>query len=160
MPIPLYGILIDIIADVRSSLARNTDDPGTEGSVIINLLPESLDARIQADLSFLPGVFKNVIKNAAEHVLETSPNPVVTESCTADDATVTVDVHNGGDLVPPERLATFFDRFNSTKLEQGGTGLGTTYARIVTEAHGGSISVSSSAEDGTQVRISLPRVVS
>ena len=160
MPIPLYGILVDIIADVRSTLVRNTDDPGTEGSVIINLLPESLDARIQADLSFLPGVFKNVIKNAAEHVLETSPNPVVTVSCTADEAVVTVDVHNGGDPVPPERLATFFDRFNSTKLGQGGTGLGTTYARIVTEAHGGSISVSSSAEDGTRVRISLPRVVS
>lgn len=157
MPVPLYGILEDVIRDVAAA---------THGAVRISLLPDSLDARVPADLSFLPGVFRNLIKNAAEHLMTTDavtqvPDPEgVRVACSVGESTVIIDVINGGKPIPEERLATFFEKFNSTKTSDGGTGLGTTYARIVTEAHGGSISVSSSAEDGTRVRVELPRVVS
>jgi CheY-like chemotaxis protein len=160
MPVPLYGILEDVIRDVRAA---------SQGQVPVKLSPETLDARVGADLSFLPGVFKNLIKNAVEHVAPGPDSGAMTSGpdgrgvlvqCNASESSVTIDIINGGDPVPQERLTTFFEKFNSTKAGEGGTGLGTTYARIVTEAHGGSISVSSSAEDGTRVRVELPRVVS
>jgi signal transduction histidine kinase len=97
-----------------------------------------------------------------EHVLEHDPGepPAVRVACSTTPEAVSIAVWNGGPPVPDHLLASFFDKFNSTKSASGGTGLGTTFARIVTEAHGGSISVSSSAEDGTRVRMTLPRVVS
>lgn len=154
MDIQLYAILQDVIQDVETAFS---------GRVRIHLSPVELDARIRADLTFLPGAFRNVIKNAAEHILENpddSAKEGVRVMCALEDDSVTVTVWNGGPPVPDHLLASFFDKFNSTRLGQGGTGLGTTYARIVTEAHGGSISVGSSTEDGTRVHMSLPRVVS
>lgn len=160
MPVPLYGILEDVIRDVEAA---------TRGQVPIVLSPDAFDAGVHADLSFLPGVFKNLIKNAVEHVAAFTgagtqtpvldPVPVLVE-CGATDSMVSIDIVNGGTPIPEDRLATFFEKFNSTKAGEGGTGLGTTYARIVTEAHGGAISVSSSAADGTRVRVELPRAVS
>lgn len=154
MPVPLYGVLEDVIRDVAAS---------TNEHIPITLTPEASDVRLPADLSFLPGVFKNLIKNAVEHLLhadEEARGNGVQVICSEGPSSVVVEIVNGGAPVPERLLATFFEKFNSTKAGEGGTGLGTTYARIVTEAHGGSISVSSSAEDGTRVRVELPRVVS
>lgn len=153
LEIQLYAILEDVIRDVVTAFGSR---------VAVRLDPPGLDARIRADLTFLPGALRNVIKNAAEHVLEHVPGepPAVRVTCGTSAESVSIEVWNGGPPVPEHRLASFFDKFNSTKSASGGTGLGTTFARIVTEAHGGSISVSSSAEDGTRVRIVLPRVVS
>jgi len=154
MPIPLYGILNDIIRDVRASTP--TDIP-------IRLTPQTSEARIHADLSFLPGVYKNLIKNAAEHLVDADPaarHAGVQVVCSESATHVITDIINGGAPVPENLLDTFFDKFNSTKAGRGGTGLGTTYARIVTEAHGGAISVRSSIEEGTRVRVELPRVTS
>ncbi len=156
MHVPLYGILGDVIQDVRSASGNG---------IPISLTPDMMDDRVPADLSFLPGVFKNLIKNAVEHVEVHAGAGVngqagVQVRCSSEGDTVVVEVANGGPAIPEDRLATFFDKFNSTKTGAGGTGLGTTYARIVTEAHGGSISVSSSEADGTRVRVTLPRAVS
>lgn len=155
MPVPLYGVLQDVIRDVQMSSAE---------PVPIHLEPEMLDASVSADLTFLPGVFKNLIKNACEHVAASGNEAALSSGvqvvCELAGKAVIVTVANGGPPIPDHMLPTFFEKFNSTKSESGGTGLGTTYARIVTEAHGGSISVSSSAEDGTRVRVELPRVVS
>jgi len=57
---------------------------------------------------------------------------------------------------PPERPATFFDKFNPGAEKKGrGTGQGTTCACLVTRAHGGEISVESSKTDGTTVTVTL-----
>ena len=149
----LYAILEDVIREVETAFGSR---------VAIHLEPSELDARIRADLAFMPGALRNVIKNAVEHVLEHEAEdpPDVQVHCATTSDTVSVEVINGGPPIPDYLLERFFDKFNSTKTASGGTGLGTTFAHIVTEAHGGSISVSSSAEDGTRVRITLPRGVS
>jgi signal transduction histidine kinase len=132
--------------------------------VPVRLEPESLDVTIAADLNFLPRVFKNLIENGCEHVVASENDEVIAAGvhvvCSLSQDAVVIDVINGGTPVPDYLITTFFDKFNSTKSGSGGTGLGTTYARIVTEAHGGDISVSSSVEEGTRVRVTLPRVVS
>jgi len=155
MPVPLYGILEDVIRDVQM---------GNNQSVLVHLEPPILEASVSADLTFLPGVFKNLIKNACEHVAASAEASEtggdVRVVCTLEEEAVGIEVINGGAPVPAYVISSFFEKFNSTKTASGGTGLGTSYAQIVTEAHGGSISVSSSEEDGTRVRVELPRIVS
>ncbi len=151
MPVPIVGILSDVIGDVATYF---------KGAIPIFFDPEAcLDAKIQADLAFLPGVFKNLLKNAVEHVQALDePSRRVDVYCSVEPTAVLISVQNGGAVIPPERLATFFDKFNTTKGNDGGTGLGTTYARIVTEAHGGTVSVWSSEDQGTLVSVRLPLV--
>lgn len=67
-----------------------------------------------------------------------------------------VRINNRGTPIPPDRLATFFEKFNVGPEKKHSTGLGTTYAYLVAKAHGGDISVTSNAEEGTTVTIVLP----
>ncbi|PIQ60598.1 MAG: hypothetical protein COV99_10885 [Bacteroidetes bacterium CG12_big_fil_rev_8_21_14_0_65_60_17] len=113
---------------------------------------------VEADRDFLPGVFTNLIKNALEHIAEhlDASDLRVRVTIAREDEDVLVSVHNGGPEIPADRLERFFDKFNSTKMDRGGTGLGTTYAAVVTRAHGGDISVTSTRRDGTTVSVRLP----
>ena len=148
MPVPIHGILFDIVKDVALIM---------ENRVNIELSSEREDARVAADLSFLPGVFKNLIKNAAEHIESlTNQERIVRVGSLLNGSSVVVSITNGGEPIPEDRLTTFFDKFNSTKTGSGGTGLGTSYARLVTLAHNGTIAVESSQEKGTIVTVSLP----
>lgn len=69
---------------------------------------------------------------------------------------VGVVIANGGTPIAQDRLSHFFDKFYSTKKASGGIGLGTSYAASVIKAHGGKVSVQSSEEDGTRVKVWLP----
>jgi len=149
MPVSLVGIVSDVVSDVATFF---------RGAVPIFFTPDPCSTvRIQADLAFLPGVFKNVIKNAVEHVLPLDDSLRRVEIfCGARDGAAVIVVRNGGEPILEHLLLTFFDKFNSTKAESGGTGLGTSYAKLVAEAHGGGVWVSSSAQEGTRVTISIP----
>ena len=63
---------------------------------------------------------------------------------------------NGGEPIPPDRLATIFEKFNTTKRANKGTGLGTTIARLFVEAHDRTIDVTSSASEGTTFAFRVP----
>ena len=70
-------------------------------------------------------------------------------------------VNNQGDPIDPEDLEHLFDRFYRTdkareRKGSGGFGLGLAIARSITEAHGGKIGVTSTAEEGTTFTVSLP----
>lgn len=108
---------------------------------------------IRGDPMLLPGVFVNLIRNAVEHV-SGRPGTGVSVDTRADGRWATVRIQNGGPPIPEARLATFFERFNSTK--EGGTGLGTCYADLVVRAHGGTVEVESGPYFGTVVTVRLP----
>lgn len=67
-------------------------------------------------------------------------------------------VRDTGEGIPPEVLERVFEPFFTTKAEGHGTGLGLASARSIVEANGGTISLTSSVEEGTEVRIFLPEV--
>lgn len=104
----------------------------------------------------MQSVFVNLIKNAIEHVAGI-PGEVIRVRLYEERGEPAVAVNNGGPPVPPERLATFFERFNTTKKNIGGTGPGTAFAELITVAHGGNIRVTSFAEEGTTVTVRLLR---
>ncbi|MCZ6635165.1 MAG: ATP-binding protein [bacterium] len=94
--------------------------------------------QIQADGNLLLGIFHNLIKNAVEHVsdLDDLAARMVRVGLTRESEHMVVSIHNGGAPIPDNRLASFFEKFN-THGKLGGTGLSTTYAALVTRARGG-----------------------
>lgn len=72
-----------------------------------------------------------------------------------------LNVHNTGPAIPPEHLPHLFERFYRADAArdraQGGYGLGLSIAKSITEAHGGKLSVKSTAEAGTDFTVVFPK---
>ena len=117
------------------------------------------NSTVQADATLLKGVFQNLVKNAIEHVVDLidPEERVVKLNLSNENQKAVVQVNNKGEPIPHDRLTSFFERFNTTKRETGGTGLGTTYSYLVTMAHGGEISVASDQAAGTTVTVKFPQ---
>ncbi len=106
-------------------------------------------------------VISNLLGNATQHGGEGSPVEVTASAAGAE---VVLAVRNGGTPIPPDALATIFDPLvrassaeSPTNRRPGSIGLGLYIAREVVMAHGGTIAVASSAEEGTVFTIRLPR---
>jgi sigma-B regulation protein RsbU (phosphoserine phosphatase) len=101
----------------------------------------------------------NVVGNALQHGSHAAPVLVRTQSH-EQDALVTV--HNAGNPIPPELMPKLFDPFRrgtpdtNRAVNNAGLGLGLFIAQQIIRAHGGTIAVTSTAEDGTTVSIRLP----
>jgi len=71
-----------------------------------------------------------------------------------------ISVHNYGSVIAPEDQPHIFDSFTRTQEAQAkgkiGWGLGLTLVRGCAEAHGGKVTVESSAALGTTFTIHLP----
>ena len=115
-------------------------------------------SRINDDLPLIAGdriklqeVFLNLLKNAREAVSE---NGTIRLTASLEDQTLIITITDNGCGIPEEKLKTIFDAFVTHK--SGGTGLGLSIAKRVTEAHGGSISVTSTPGQGTSFIVRLP----
>jgi len=96
-------------------------------------------------------LFQNLIKNACE----AAPNgtPVTITIYTGAPMRITID--NKG-VVPATIRDTFFEKF-ATAGKQGGTGLGTYSAKLLTEAQNGTIAMETTDEKGqTRITLTLP----
>jgi signal transduction histidine kinase len=70
-------------------------------------------------------------------------------------------VEDTGEGIAEPDLARIFERFvRGSSGRRPGTGLGLAIVRAIVDAHGGSVSVSSTVGRGTQVRLVLPRFAS
>ncbi|MBC7810237.1 MAG: GAF domain-containing protein [Burkholderiales bacterium] len=72
---------------------------------------------------------------------------------------VRIEVVDKGPGVPPEYKASLFDRYVQVQGRQGkrrGTGLGLTFCRLVTEAHGGRIWIEDNPQGGSIFAFTLP----
>lgn len=70
---------------------------------------------------------------------------------------IAIEVFNDGPPIAPEHLSKIFEPHFTTKEPGKGTGIGLSIVkRIVQEAYGGKISVSSDADNGTTFKVVLP----
>jgi signal transduction histidine kinase len=105
----------------------------------------------------LEQVFLSLIGNAIEAIPGGDGMITLTTGTTTVNGgtpAVFVEVRDTGIGIPPEDLAKIFEPFHTTKAQ--GTGLGLAIARKFTEAHGGTIAVTSRPGDGTTFRVTFP----
>jgi signal transduction histidine kinase len=109
--------------------------------------------RLEAYAGELNQVWTNLIDNAVDAM---EGRGTLTVRTMTDDHGVVVEVADTGPGMPPDVAERAFEAFYTTKEVGSGTGLGLDIARrIVTERHGGEISVDTGAS-GTTMRVRLP----
>lgn len=114
--------------------------------------PDSHPIKVLADRDKLKQVIINLVTNAFEAV---EPGEAIALSIQADSANqVCIQVHNGGNPIPPDVLPKLTKPFVTTK--SSGTGLGLAIVKRIVEAHGGELSIESSATAGTTITVKLP----
>lgn len=173
--------LIDDILDYASSqlgakmpLHRSTADLGEiAGDVVRQIKMAHPDRQFRTalegdlagewDVSRIRQGLMNLIDNAVQHG-EAGSAVTVSASGNAGGGGVAVSVHNVGAPIPAEERELIFQAFErgaatgrAGRPDAGSRGLGLYIGRRMAEAHGGSLEVESSREDGTTFTIRLPR---
>ncbi|MFL5347492.1 MAG: ATP-binding protein [Hyalangium sp.] len=103
----------------------------------------------------------NLAKNALDY---SPPDQPVTVTLRDEGAWVRLEVHNLGDPISPELLPQLFEPFrrgmrNDDGSQSTGLGLGLFIAQQISVAHGGTLEVRSTQEEGTTFTLRLPRAV-
>lgn len=152
-PVDLLAICSDAIDDARAAHPDCEFELKTEGSLDCN-----------ADAARMQQVLSNLLNNAAQY---SPPNQPVRLSARGSIDAVVVTVGNFGSVIPAVSLGSIFDplvQLDSQPKDRGrpetSIGLGLFVAREITLAHGGSIEVASSRENGTVFTVRLPKLLS
>ncbi|MBM9504504.1 sensor histidine kinase [Actinacidiphila acididurans] len=145
--------LAELIAQVATA-HRGTAEAA--GVTLDTAVPDRLP--LTADPVRLRQAIGNLVSNAVRH---TPPGGAVTlRATTPAPDTVTVDVTDTGTGIPPSDLPRVFDRFwradKSRTRRTGGSGLGLPIARKLAEAHGGTITATSTPGEGSTFTLTLP----
>ena len=138
-----------MLRDVCASLEVLADDKG------LRLTCEVEDGlALEGDGDALVRLFVNVLDNAIKYTAE----GYVGVAAAATTAGIAVTVRDSGRGVPADQLPHLFDRFyrGDASRSAEGTGLGLAIARLIAEAHGGTITIASTEGQGTTVSVTLP----
>jgi len=147
-PVMKEGALDELVRETAEMLRT---DPLARGVV----LEESLQP-VQAamDAGQLRQVVINLMRNA---FAAAGPDGTVRVTVDAPEDIPRVEVWDSAGSIPPQALDRVFEPFYTTR--EGGTGLGLSTAHSIIRAHGGTIQVSSSRQEGTAFVVELPRVL-
>jgi phosphoserine phosphatase RsbU/P len=100
----------------------------------------------------------NLVGNAVQHGEPRSPIELRIEGTETE---VVIEVANRGEPIPEEMLPFIFDAFRKGRdahpARTQGLGLGLFIAQQIARSHGGVVTVTSSASEGTTFRVRLPR---
>ena len=117
----------------------------------------TLHGELEADPDRLAQVVRNLVTNAVRH---TQPDGHIDISIGAENGSAIFAVRDDGTGIEPDQLGRIFDRFHRTdegrSRAEGGSGLGLAIARAIVEAHGGTISASSTPGEGATIRFRIP----
>ncbi len=113
------------------------------------------------DAARIRQIISNLLGNALQHG---SPKGPVELLAASEGSTVVLSVHNEGEPIPPEALPTLFDPLvryataeSALRRAPGSIGLGLYIVREIVNAKGGTITVASTAQQGTTFTVRIPR---
>ena len=160
-----------VAVDQTSAQRRHFELAEVVGEVVATLQPQfkkslhrvrvTVPAGLQMD-SF-PGplgqIITNLVRNAQTHAFAEGTAGEVTISATGlGEARVRLTVEDNGRGIPAEHLPRVFDPFFTTRLGQGGSGLGLHIVyNVATRILGGRIDVTSQLGKGTRFILHVPR---
>jgi signal transduction histidine kinase len=159
--VDLAQLCREVVAEMHAAHPRCAIDLSLRGDMGAGAGAGAGDFTGEWDASRLRQLVSNLLGNAIQHG---EPECPIALSLTGEPADVVLAVRNQGPPIPEEMLTTIFDplvRVVSPQMERrrrpGSIGLGLYIAREVVTAHGGSVDVKSSDEEGTVFTARLPR---
>lgn len=140
--------------ELCSSIADELEGQSTSRRVKIDSIG---DVSGVVDPDRFSQVISNLVSNALQHGKSDTPVRVLING--RGPRSIDIDVANEG-LIPAEDLPHVFESFNAghaSRKSRQGLGLGLYIVKQFVVAHGGDVSVRSSAEAGTVFSVSIPR---
>jgi signal transduction histidine kinase len=107
---------------------------------------------VQGEELLCYSMLANLIKNA----LEAAPKGECVTVAFDNEEMAVIRIHNNG-TVPEEIRDKFFEKYVTSGKKMKGTGLGTYSARLIAETQQGSVSMTTSEENGTTITVRLPK---
>ena len=141
-------VQVDELLQELTLLAENNADPAKVEIRIVT--PPNLPP-LRADRNYLKQVLLNLTLNGIQAMPD---GGTLTLEARTSGKNFLLTVADTGTGMAPEVLARIFEPYFTTKTN--GSGLGLAIARRIVVAHGGTISVGSEADRGSQFRVSLP----
>lgn len=145
--------VVELIDLVREQFSGTAEAAGIE--IVADVRP----CTVVADEDRILQVLVNLVDNALNH---TPRGGRVTLGCAplAGDGGVRIWVADTGSGIAPEHISRLFDRFyrvdTGRTRSHGGAGLGLSISKAIVEAHGGTISTSSTPGSGATFQVVLP----
>ncbi len=140
----------DILAEVINLLAPEIEQ---RGIMMTTDVPDGLPL-LSLDPVQIKQVFYNLIKNAYQAIPPEGGTIVLKSGYT--DENVFITVADTGCGISPEIMGSIYEPFLTTKT--GGSGLGLLIVRRIIKEHGGTITLASRPNQGTNITVFLPRV--
>ena len=149
------GVRMAEVEDIDTGLkavVREFQDGQPDRQILANI---SVTGKVRCDLGRVQQVASNLIGNALKHGAPQSPVKV---SARAEESDFVLNVWNSGEPIPPENLDKICEPFwrPSTSGSREGLGLGLYICSEIVRAHGGTLSVTSTSESGTNFTARLP----
>jgi len=151
-----HRVLDKVQASLTALIKGLVNESFTNANIELVLADEDISARL--DVVRIKLLLKNLINNALKHGGLDKRSPKV--SLAKEGNGILISVQDYGDGIDAEHLphlAEPFYRVDSARLRQtGGYGLGLYLCRVIAEAHGGTLKITSEKGKGTLVRVHLP----
>ena len=147
VPTHLGKLVTDVVAEVRASYPKHDFECATSGA---------LEGEWDADRLFQALI--NLLSNAAQHGSRDSP---ITVTARGETKEVVLSVHNSGAAIPPEQAARMSEGMapgvSNNAADRRHLGLGLYIVQKIIAAHGGRMTLTSEAKEGTTFALRLPR---
>jgi len=124
-----------------------------EQNLVLDIPPDISPVRV--DREMVSRVLTNLLENAAKF---TSTQGTIKLKIAEQEDNLLFVVSDTGPGIPPESQENIFERFTRLESAKGtqGTGLGLPFCKLAVEAHGGTIWVESTPEEGSRFKFTLP----
>jgi two-component system, sensor histidine kinase RpfC len=162
--VEIESVEFDLYALLHSIVAMFSAQASQKGLRLMLHIDPATPPALAGSVAHLRQVLVNLIGNAVKFT-ERGFVDVRAAPCNREDATTALrfEVVDTGIGIPENALGRIFDSFTqadaSTTRRFGGTGLGTTIAKQLTELMGGTIAVASAVGKGTTFSVEIPLVV-
>src|SRR2546430_196 len=124
-----------------------------EANVTVEVQPAPSKLWVRGDRYLLERAALNLTRNAIE---ASKPGSAVRLRIERGNGAAVLAVEDRGQGVEPDRIATLFESFSSTKRTGAHVGMGLPNVRRIAVAHGGTVSVKSKPGEGSTFTLSLP----
>lgn len=149
------GVELTEVEDINAGLGtvvQELRDAKPDCKIITDI---HVERSVRCDLGRLQQVASNLLANALTHGISQQPIKI---SAYADEHDLVLEVWNAGEPIPVESICRIFEPFwrHSVSASRNGLGLGLHICAQIVKAHQGRISVTSTAQNGTQFTARLP----